>query len=330
MSILWEDPFSYASEAAFLAAYDTVVDTGSGSDNLTLTTTDGRTGGAAKFEGTNNSILSSFRKTLPVVAEDMGVTGEADTDIITADLGVENGDSVKVVSLPPGEGTGLVVGNSYWVTNASGGGFQLSVTEGGAAATFGTDITAGHFQHIGYQELMLKVASKMPGINGGQVGGTLCTFMFEDIEQVTVAVSTYGAVEIYRNTTLLGETDDWVIRDHGWHFYEIYAKFDDSTGRVDVRVDNTETTTISLTGQDTNGFLAKKRCNQVRIGWSSLGDHKAAQPGQLFDDLKIRDVEGGPSWEGDDDEAQVRVVQMSLRVVSSRTAGTQPKIMVIQ
>lgn len=72
------------------------------------------------------------------------VTGVAATDRIShAGHGFVNGDQVVFVSLTGG--AGLVVGTPYFVVNQSAGvDYQLSLTSGGAAINFTTDITSAN------------------------------------------------------------------------------------------------------------------------------------------------------------------------------------------
>lgn len=70
-----------------------------------------------------------------------GVTGTASTDILTkASHGLVNGDTVIPTLLAGGEGTGLSNGSRYAVVGVSGNNFQLSLTIGGSAINFTTNI----------------------------------------------------------------------------------------------------------------------------------------------------------------------------------------------
>jgi len=73
-----------------------------------------------------------------------GITGDAGTDVLTATglpFTLENGNIVRFWSITGG--TGLATGTSYYVVNVSGSTFQLSLTSGGAAIDFSSNITAG-------------------------------------------------------------------------------------------------------------------------------------------------------------------------------------------
>jgi hypothetical protein len=338
VTTLWNDEFAYANETDMKAAYDQVVDTGSGSDDLTFSATEGRSGGGcAKFVGTNDSILSYFQKKLPPHSTLTMVTGDATNNTFSPDLG-SPGDIILVVSLIPGEGTGLVVGRTYFSL-----GDQLSTTFGGSAVDFTTDITDGTFEIIGYESLYVGLATKIPTLRHdtdvGSVGGTLCTFMSADVPQVVVSVTDRGAIQAHRNLTLIGSGDDNVIDNTGYHYYEIFALFSNSGGIVRVKVDGSTDYALDLTNVDTNNDVSlaldgKGIANGVRIGWETgVGDHKAAQPDQCFDDFEIWEGDGaGATWRGDMATAGVnaRIAQHSVRVASRNRGSSQPHMMVIQ
>lgn len=70
------------------------------------------------------------------------VTGTASTDLLNkAAHGLSNGDVVVLTLLGSGEGTGLFNDVPYFVVGVSGSDFQLSLTSGGAAIDFSTNIT---------------------------------------------------------------------------------------------------------------------------------------------------------------------------------------------
>jgi hypothetical protein len=70
-----------------------------------------------------------------------GVTGVASTDLLTkASHGLVNGDTVILTLLGGSEGTGLSNNVPYAVVGVSGNDFQLSLTVGGAAINFTTNI----------------------------------------------------------------------------------------------------------------------------------------------------------------------------------------------
>lgn len=71
-----------------------------------------------------------------------GVTGTASTDLLNkTSHGLSNGDVVILTLLGTGEGTGLFNNVPYFVVGVSGADFQLSLTAGGAAVDFSTNIT---------------------------------------------------------------------------------------------------------------------------------------------------------------------------------------------
>lgn len=71
-----------------------------------------------------------------------GVTGTASSDLLNkTSHGLSNGDLVVATLLGTGEGTGLFNNVPYFVVGVSGSDFQLSLTAGGSAINFSTDIT---------------------------------------------------------------------------------------------------------------------------------------------------------------------------------------------
>src|SRR5262245_12797780 len=78
---------------------------------------------------------------------DVAVTGAQATDIFTANAhGLKNGQPIVLNSLTGG--AGLTAGIIYWVITATTNTFQLSLTLGGSAVNFTTDLTAGFFNSI--------------------------------------------------------------------------------------------------------------------------------------------------------------------------------------
>jgi hypothetical protein len=76
-----------------------------------------------------------------------GVTGEADTDVLTkASHGLSNGDVVVFTSLTGG--TGLKTLKPYYVRDVNGNDFKLAGVSGGAALNFTADITDATLQEI--------------------------------------------------------------------------------------------------------------------------------------------------------------------------------------
>jgi len=67
-------------------------------------------------------------------------------------------------------------------------------------------------------------------------------------EQVRVQMGTEGSVAAYRGSTLLGRSDP-VIAAGGYHHFEGKSKIDNTTGYIEVRIN--EVTVLNLTGIDT-------------------------------------------------------------------------------
>ena len=128
---------------------------------------------------TGGTTLTTLPKSLiqPAVNTYTGVTGVAATDIITATgHAFANGDTVGFTAITGG--TGLAVTTRYFVISVSGSTFQLSLTSGGAAINFTTDITAATITNWG----SWSTAGTMLGVNAAsgfagdllnlEVGGT--------------------------------------------------------------------------------------------------------------------------------------------------------------
>lgn len=76
-----------------------------------------------------------------------GVTGEADTDVLTkASHGLSDGDVVVFTSLTGG--TNLKTKKNYYVRDVNGNDFKLAGVAGGAALDFTSDITDATLQKI--------------------------------------------------------------------------------------------------------------------------------------------------------------------------------------
>jgi hypothetical protein len=108
--------------------------------------------------------LTALPKSLiqPVVNLYTSVTGIASTDIITVvGHSFANGDTVAFSSLTGG--TGLSANSKYFVVSVSGNTFQLSLTSGGAAINFTTDITAGTITNYA----VWSTSGTMLGVNAG-------------------------------------------------------------------------------------------------------------------------------------------------------------------
>lgn len=101
------------------------------------------------LKGTNPSVPITHAGLATAGAGISGVTGVAATDVLTkAASGLANGDLVLLTALTGG--AGLVAGDAgnanelarpYFVIGFSGSTFQLSLTSGGSAVDFTTDIT---------------------------------------------------------------------------------------------------------------------------------------------------------------------------------------------
>lgn len=71
------------------------------------------------------------------------VTGDEGTDVVTiTGASLNDGNLITLTSLAVGEGDGLATGFTYYAIDASGATCKLSLTPGGSAVDFTTDITS--------------------------------------------------------------------------------------------------------------------------------------------------------------------------------------------
>lgn len=85
--------------------------------------------------------LAAYAALFDEAAAITSVTGAASTDILTkVGHGLSNGDLVVLRSLTGG--AGLTEEYSYFVVGVNGNDFQLSLTSGGGAVNFTTDVTS--------------------------------------------------------------------------------------------------------------------------------------------------------------------------------------------
>lgn len=87
-------------------------------------------------------------------------------------------------------------------------------------------------------------------------------------DHVTLAVTTSGALRVFRgvstNTQLGSSTAGGLITAGAWNYIELKAKLHDTTGTVDVKVNNANV--LSLTGQDTKNGGTKTVFDSFRLG----------------------------------------------------------------
>lgn len=95
-----------------------------------------------RADGTGGATLQNSGLIVEDAIVSYAVTGDAATDVITA-VGHNFTTNQGVVFPILSGGSGLSVLTTYFVINISGNTFQLSLTSGGAAIDFTTDITSG-------------------------------------------------------------------------------------------------------------------------------------------------------------------------------------------
>lgn len=95
-------------------------------------------GGSATVE---NTTAYTVQFTHPSAPGGMALTGEADTEVLTAAGSAFANDDIVVITALTG-GTGLSSNTAYYVINVSGTSFQVANTAGGSAVAFSADVTA--------------------------------------------------------------------------------------------------------------------------------------------------------------------------------------------
>jgi hypothetical protein len=115
--------------------------------------------------------------------------------------------------------------------------------------------------------------------------------------QMRVNLGTEGSVRALRGTTELGRSDPCIAAG-GYHHFEAKGKIDNTTGYVEVRVN--EVTVLNLTGIDTQA-TANAETSQFIVG--EFGD--VTDPGAGFGFMDIDDVF---AWDDDASDAENTVV----------------------
>lgn len=111
----------------------------------------------------------------------------------------------------------------------------------------------------------------------------LCDFRdVSNIHQCAIAMGTDGSVFAYRGSTILGRSDPCIAAG-GYHHLEVKAKIDNTTGYIEVRIN--EVTVLNLTGVDTQSS-ANASAAQFVVGL--LGDVTSSAVG--FGALDLDDI----------------------------------------
>lgn len=85
-------------------------------------------------------------------------------------------------------------------------------------------------------------------INGNDQAHPFLEYQDSGTNQLKIVINTSYYIEVYRNTTLLGTSSSPLTLDR-WYFLEIKFTINNSTGAVQIKVD--ETSVLNLTSQDT-------------------------------------------------------------------------------
>lgn len=122
---------------------------------------------------------------------------------------------------------------------------------------------------------------------------------FRDVsngQQCRVQMGTEGSVAAYRSSTILGRSDPCVAPG-GYHHFEAKAKIDNTTGYIEVRVN--EVTVLNLTGIDTQ-TTANAEASQLRIAESGTVTETAQ--------FGFMDIDDCFAWDDDASDAENTVV----------------------
>lgn len=112
----------------------------------------------------------------------------------------------------------------------------------------------------------------------------------EDTSQVKLFIDSAYAINGYRgDNTYLGKSSDYVVIDNKWHFLEVKATINDTTGELVVRID--ESTVLNLTSQDTkNGtaYIDRFYIRGIAMEWDIYLDDVYVDDSQFHGDCRVR------------------------------------------
>ena len=141
----------------------------------------------------------------------------------------------------------------------------------------------------------------LPAIENATAGDISLTMLgFNDVgnsEQIRIHLGTEGSVRALRFSTELGRSDPCIAAG-GYHHFEAKAKIDETTGYVEVRVN--EVTVLNLTGIDTQ-LTANAETSQFTFGQG--GPVSTNGPG-----VGLFDVDDVFAWDTDASDAENTVI----------------------
>ncbi len=99
---------------------------------------------------------------------------------------------------------------------------------------------------------------------------------------------TSGSIQLWRGGTIVATSPSGVIRINAWHYIEVSATINDTTGNIVVRVDGTQV--LTFTGDTKNAGVAST-IDRVDVYNGTTGAN-----GWLMDDFYICDDTGAAPW----------------------------------
>lgn len=148
--------------------------------------------------------------------------------------------------------------------------------------------------------------------NGNDQAHPFLIFADGGTTQLRVVLNTSLYFEVYRNTTLLGTSSSPIVLDR-WYFFEIKFTINDSTGTVNVRID--ETSVLNLTGIDTKN-TSNTTYDSVQFLSAPL-NYSGRE--MAIDNLYLLDTTGGSL---DDFLGEVRIIAQSPNAAGTTTQWT--------
>lgn len=208
------------------------------------------------------------------------------------------------------DATGSGGGWALSTSNPATGTYHMRLTEGGAGLINARQIrrvfgVASQVVGFGYRFSV----EDLPSLEGVSTDSALCLADFRDVSNAAhfmIVMGTDGSVFALRGATfgsqtiggtLLGRSDPCIAAG-GYHHFEVKAKIDNTTGYIEVRVN--EVTVLNLTGIDTQN-TGNASAAQVAVG----------QTGNVLADpagFSTFDLDDSFAWDDDATDAENTVV----------------------
>lgn len=138
-------------------------------------------------------------------------------------------------------------------------------------------------------------------VNGNDQAHPFLEFLDSSTNQLRFTLNTSLYIEAYRNATLLGTSSAPITLDR-WYFLEFRVKIHDTTGTVQIKID--ETSVLNLTGQDTQN-TGNASVNTIKF-LCAPGNYSGREMG--IDNWYLLDTTGGSL---DDFLGEIRIVALA-------------------